>query len=165
MVFYGLFFVGTHVLTVDTRPGRKMKEHVRHGGAPLLKYRLPELEAAGVERIVGHVIGVRDGRPELEDGRLLDVRNVVWCTGFRPDYSWVKFPLEFGDDGYPVQYRGAASSPRGLYFVGVPFLHSFASMLIGGVGRDAERVARQITAQRRSPAAAAATAQLETQRA
>jgi hypothetical protein len=76
---------------------------------------------------------------------VLDVRNVVWCTGFRPDFSWIQLPLEIGEDGYPVQYRGA-STTVGLYFVGLPFLHSFASMLIGGAGRDAERVAAQIAA-------------------
>jgi hypothetical protein len=47
-----------------------------------------------------------------------------------------------------VQYRGASTTP-GLYFVGLPFLHSFASMLIGGAGRDAERVAEQIAARPR----------------
>ena len=70
----------------------------------------------------------------LEEGRVLDVRNVVWCTGFRPDFSWIRFPFEIGDDGYPVQYRGAVASSPGLYFAGLPFLHSFASMLIGGAG-------------------------------
>jgi hypothetical protein len=48
-----------------------------------------------------------------------------------------------------VQYRGASTTP-GVYFVGLPFLHSFASMLIGGAGRDAERVAEQIAAAPRS---------------
>ena len=51
--------------------------------------------------------------------------------------------------GYPLQYRGA-STTRGLYFVGLPFLHSFASMLIGGAGRDTERVAEQIAARPRA---------------
>jgi putative flavoprotein involved in K+ transport len=98
-----------------------------------------------VERVLERTAGVQDGLPVLDDGRVLDVRNVVWCTGFRPDFGWIRFPLEIGEDGYPVQYRGASTTP-GLYFVGLPFLHSFASMLIGGAGRDAERVAEQIAA-------------------
>ena len=142
--FRGLFFVGTHVLTADTPMGRKMREHVRHGGGPLLRYRKKDLRAAGVERVLERTVGVERGRPMLENGTVLDVRNVVWCTGFRPDFSWIRCPFEIGDDGYPVQYRGAAASSPGLYFAGLPFLHSFASMLIGGAGRDAERVARQI---------------------
>ena len=47
-----------------------------------------------------------------------------------------------------MQYRGAVASSPGLYFVGMLFLHSFTSMLIGGAARDAERVAKQIAAER-----------------
>lgn len=143
MLFRGLFFAGTHILTVDTPIGRKMRPQIRQGGAPLLRYRRSELRRAGVERVLERTVGVQDGQPVLEGGRVLDVRNVVWCTGFRPDFGWIRLPLEIGEDGYPVQYRGASTTP-GLYFVGLPFLHSFTSMLIGGAERDTERVAEQI---------------------
>ena len=139
-----LAWAGAHVLNVDTPLGRKMRPHVRHGGGPLLRYRKKDLLAAGVERVFARTVGVDAGKPVLDDGRVLDVRNVVWATGFRPDFSWIRVPLEMGDDGFPVQYRGAAASSPGLFFVGLPFLHSFASMLIAGTSRDAERVAKQI---------------------
>jgi putative flavoprotein involved in K+ transport len=148
MLFRGLFFAGTHILTVDTPMGRKMRTHVRHGGAPLLRYRRPDLRRAGVERVLERTVGVQDGQPVLDGARVLDVRNVVWCTGFRPDFGWIRLPLEIGEDDYPVQYRGASTTP-GLYFVGLPFLHSFASMLIGGADRDTDRVAEQIAARPR----------------
>jgi putative flavoprotein involved in K+ transport len=144
LVFRGLFFAGTYILTADTPMGRKMRPHVRHGGGPLLRYRKQDLLAAGVERVIERTVGVQGGKPVLDGGRVLDVRNVVWCTGFRPDFSWIRLPFELGEDGYPVQYRGVVESSPGLYFTGLPFLHSFASMLIGGAGRDAERVARHI---------------------
>ena len=51
-----------------------------------------------------------------------------------------------GDDGWPEQVRGASVTAPGLYWVGLPFLFSFSSMLVGGVGRDAARVAKQIIA-------------------
>jgi putative flavoprotein involved in K+ transport len=145
-----LYRVGTHVLNVDTPLGRKMRPHIRHGGGPLLRYRKKDLEAAGVERVFERTVGVERGLPVLEGGRVVDVSNVVWCTGFRPDFSWIRFPFELGEDGYPVQYRGAAASLPGLYFAGLPFLHSFASMLIAGSVRDAERIARHI-AKKRAP--------------
>ncbi len=69
----------------------------------------------------------------------------------------IDVPFTREDDGYPVQYKGAVDSAPGLYFVGLLFLHSFTSMLVGGMGRDAERVARHIAAQpagRREPSAA-----------
>jgi len=134
------------VLTVDTPLGRKMRPHVRHGGAPLLRYRKKDLLAAGVERVLARTVGVQDGKPVLDNGRVLDVQNVVWCTGFRHDYTWIKIPLEHGEDGYPVQYRGAVDSAPGLYFVGMLFLHSFASMLVAGASIDAERVAKHLVA-------------------
>ncbi|MGE5273998.1 MAG: flavin-containing monooxygenase [Verrucomicrobiota bacterium] len=146
--FRCLFFVGTHILTADTPIGRKIRPHIRHGGGPLLRYRRKDLINAGVERVLARTVGVEGGLPVLADGRVLEVRNVIWCTGFRPDYSWITLPFDLGDDGYPVQYRGVVASSPGLYFVGLPFLHSFASMLIGGAGRDAERVARHIVRQR-----------------
>ncbi len=148
MCFALLFFLGTHVLTVQTPPGRKMRAHVRHGGAPLLRYRKNELRAAGVERVLARTVGVENGLPVLDDGRVVDVRNVVWCTGFGPDYSWVHCPLELGADGFPIQHRGVVSSSPGLYIVGMLFLHSFTSMLIGGAGRDAKRVVRHILTER-----------------
>jgi putative flavoprotein involved in K+ transport len=98
------------------------------------------------------MVGVQDGLPVLDDGRVLDVANVIWCTGFRPDYGWIDLPLMF-EDGYPRQYKGAAESLPGVYFVGMLFLHSFSSMLILGAGRDAERVAKHIAAGQSRPAA------------
>ena len=146
--FRVLFFVGSHVLTADTPLGRKMRPHVRHGGAPLLRYRRKDLLAAGVERVLARTVGVagrpagarrrpRPRRPERRSGAPASVR----------DYSWIDVPFELGEDGYPVQYRGVVDSAPGLYFVGLLFLHSFTSMLIGGTGRDAERVAKHIVAQ------------------
>ena len=69
----------------------------------------------------------------------------AWCTGFGKDVGWIDLPVT-GDDGWPEQDGGVAAASPGLYFVGLPFLHAFASMLIGGVGRDAARVADHIAA-------------------
>lgn len=137
-------FMATRVLTVDTPIGRKMRAKIRAHGGPALRYKTPDLLAAGVERVFVRMGGVRDGLPVLEDGRVLEVANVIWCTGFRPDYSWIDLALEYEDGGYPRQYRGAVASLPGCYFVGMVFLHSFSSILIVGAGRDAKRVAKQI---------------------
>jgi putative flavoprotein involved in K+ transport len=136
-------FMATRVLTVDTPIGRKMRPEIRAHGGPLIRYKTPDLLAAGVERVFIRMAGVQDGLPVLDDGRVLEVSNVIWCTGFKSDYSWIDLPLEY-EDGYPSQYRGAVASHPGLYFVGMLFLHSFSSMLILGAGRDAERVAKHI---------------------
>jgi putative flavoprotein involved in K+ transport len=143
-VFPLLRFVATRILTVSTPIGRKAKGTIRAHGGPLLRVKRSELEAAGVERVCERTVGVQDGKPVLADGRVVDVANVIWCTGFRNDYGWIRPPLPFDADGFPEQRRGAVPSLPGLYFVGMPFLHSFASMLIIGAGRDGERVAKHI---------------------
>ena len=140
-----LWRVANHVLTVRTPIGRKVRAKVRAHGGPLLRIKRAHLREAGVEHVELRVEAVRDGRPVLADGRILNVTNVVWCTGFRKDVSWIDVDVT-GEDGWPAQSKGAVDSSPGLYFVGLPFLYSFASMLIGGVGRDAERVADHIVA-------------------
>jgi putative flavoprotein involved in K+ transport len=152
-----LFFLATRVLTMKTPIGRKIQPHIREGGGPLLRVKRKHLLAAGVERTDARVTGVHDGKPVLDDGRVLDVANVIWCTGFRKDVSWIEIPVT-GADGWPEQTRGVVESSPGLYFVGLPFLYAFASMLIGGVGRDAEWVAAHIAARAPSRDAALAAA-------
>jgi putative flavoprotein involved in K+ transport len=140
-----LWFVASHVLTVKTPIGRKIRPHVLDGGAPLIRVKSQDLLAAGVER-VAKMTGVQDGLPVLEDGRVMDVANVIWCTGFRQDFSWIDVPV-FGEDSGPMHERGVASEP-GLYFVGLDFLYSFTSENVGGVRRDARHIAKHIASGR-----------------
>jgi putative flavoprotein involved in K+ transport len=93
------------------------------------------------------VAGVRDGLPLLEDGRTLEVANVVWCTGFRGDFPWIDLPV-FDDAGMLRHDRGIVRSEPGLSFVGLPFQYALSSDVIAGVGRDAEHVARHVAATR-----------------
>ncbi len=138
-----LWFVASHVLTVRTPIGRKVRPHVLSNGAPRIRVKSDDLRQAGVES-VPKTVGVQDGLPVLEDGRVLDVANVIWCTGFRHDFDWIDVPA-FDGDSAPVHERGVASEP-GLYFVGLDFLYSFASENVGGVYRDAKHIARHIAA-------------------
>lgn len=135
--------VASHVLTMRTPIGRRMAPHIRMGGGPLIRIRSGDLARAGVERYDSRVVGVRDGRPTLDDGRTLDVANVIWATGFRPDYGWIAVPDFVGDDGWPKGVRGVATAP-GLYFLGIPFTFGFTSMLVAGAGRDAKYVVDRI---------------------
>jgi putative flavoprotein involved in K+ transport len=135
------------ILTVATPMGRKVRAKVLHEGGVLVRTKPRDLTAAGITR-VPRVAGVRNGSPLLEDGRVLDVANVVWCTGFHPGFSWIDLPV-FGPDGEPQHDRGVVSSEPGLYFVGLHFLFAMSSVMIHGVGRDAERIADRISATRR----------------
>jgi putative flavoprotein involved in K+ transport len=138
-----LWHLASHVLTIRTPLGRKVRPHILAHGAERIRVKSADLEAAGVEQ-VPRTVRVEDGRPVLEDGRVLDAANVIWCTGFRQDYSWIDVPV-FDGDGAPVHDRGVASEP-GLYFLGLDFLYSFVSENVGGVYRDAKHIAKHIAA-------------------
>src|SRR6266542_2305470 len=126
------------VLTVDTPLGRKVRPKVLSKGGPLIRVKSRDLAAAGVER-APRTVGVQDGKPVLEDGRVLDVANVIWCTGFNIVFSWIDLPV-LGEHE-PLHHRGISTEP-GLYFVGLHFLYAFSSAMIHGVSRDADRIAK-----------------------
>ena len=136
-------FLARRVLTLRTPIGRKMRPKIRGHGGPLLRFKRADLEEAGVERTTARVAGVRDGKPELHDGTILDVANVIWCTGFKQEFDWIDAPV-IGADGWPEEERGVVKSAPGLYFTGLAFQYAFSSMLILGAGRDAEHVAKHI---------------------
>ena len=140
------WFLLSHVLTMRTPIGRRVRHQLSNRGLPLARVRRKDLIRAGIER-VPRVTGVRDGRPMLADGAILDPANVIWCTGFVPDFSWIDLPV-FDRDGEPRHERGVVGSQPGLYFIGLFFLSAGSSSLIGGVGRDARHIARQIASQR-----------------
>lgn len=142
-----LRFLFHRVLTVSTPVGRKLRPKVLAHGGPLIRVKPKDLARAGVVRTT-RVAGVRDGRPLLEDGQLLDVANVIWCTGFEPGFSWIHLPVL--GEREPLHDHGVVASRPDLYFVGLHFLSALSSAMIHGVGRDAERVARHVAVRGRS---------------
>jgi len=93
--------------------------------------------------------------PKLHDGYAQEVRTdldvqssdiatIIWATGYNFDFSLVKLPV-VDADGYPIQKRGVTAYP-GLYFLGLPWLHSRRSGILFGVGDDAAYIASHITA-------------------
>ncbi|MFL5308430.1 MAG: FAD-dependent oxidoreductase [Polyangia bacterium] len=132
------------LLSVSTPIGRKVRRKASSGGAPLIRQRPKELAAAGIKR-TARTVGVRDGLPLLDDGRTLDVTNVIWCTGFHAGFSWIDLPV-FDNAGRPRHVSGIATDVPGLYFVGLHFLHALSSSMIHGVGRDAARISDAVAA-------------------
>jgi putative flavoprotein involved in K+ transport len=141
-VFPVVRFMGHRVLTRRTPIGRKVVPKLIAHGTPLIRVKLKDLAAAGVAQ-VPRTVGVRDGYPELADGSVLTVSNVIWCTGFRYDFGWIDLPA-FGEDGEPVHRRGVVDSEPGLYFMGLLFQYAMSSDVLPGMGRDAEYIARHI---------------------
>jgi putative flavoprotein involved in K+ transport len=155
-------FIFKHVLTRRTPMGRKEMQEVRFHGGPHLRVKPADLDRRGVIRTQARLTGVADGRPVLADGTVLDdVSNVVWCSGFRQVFDWIRLPI-LDEHGWPVEYRGVVDAAPGLFFCGLSFQYAFSSMVFPGIGRDADYVARRIvarsTAARPAPAVAGAAA-------
>jgi putative flavoprotein involved in K+ transport len=80
---------------------------------------------------------------------VLDVANIIWCTGYNPGFSWIDLPV-FDANGEPRHDRGVVRYEPGLYFVGLHFLYAMSSTMIHGVGRDANHVAEVIAGRTRA---------------
>ncbi len=117
---------------------RPQAEHARHADrlepAPARKRHGVELKPRVVDA---------DGRTvRFDDGGELEVDAVIWATGYRADYSWIKLPI-FDEDGRLRHRRGVTDVP-GLYFLGLTWQHTRGSALIGWVKDDAEYIAERI---------------------
>jgi putative flavoprotein involved in K+ transport len=66
------------------------------------------------------------------------ITSIIWCIGFRPDFSWIDAPV-FNGRGYPAHVRGITPQ-AGLYFIGLPWLHTWGSGRFSGIARDAGHV-------------------------
>ena len=128
------------VLTVDTPMGRKVRPKMLHHAAPLIRATPDDPRGAPALGESRESLARSGGKPVLEDGRVLDAANVIWCTGYHPGFSWIDLPV-FDDHGLPRHDRGVVRGQPGLYFVGLHFLYAASSTMIHGVGRDADHVA------------------------
>jgi putative flavoprotein involved in K+ transport len=135
-------FAGLHVLNVGTPIGRKAIPGLKAHGAPLIRTKTKDLAAAGA-RLVPRVAEVDNGLPVLADGTRLEVSNVIWCTGFRDEFSWMD-PALLDDGALPRQYRGVALDSPGLFFLGQDFMYAVASATLPGECRDARYLAGKI---------------------
>ncbi len=135
-----LRFLFHRVMTVDTPIGRKARPKMLSQGGPLVRVKPKDLTRMGVQR-VPRTVATRDGLPLLADDRVLDVANVIWCTGFHPGFSWIDIPGLQDAHGQPAHECGIVPDVPGLYFVGLHFLYALTSSMIHGVERDADRIA------------------------
>jgi putative flavoprotein involved in K+ transport len=82
-------------------------------------------------------------RPTL-DLAASGIAAIVWCIGFKPDFRWLDAPV-FNGAGHP-QHRRGVTAQAGVYFIGLPWLHTWGSGRFGAVGRDAKHIVADIAA-------------------
>jgi putative flavoprotein involved in K+ transport len=118
--------LGRKLSTRDTLIGSSPREMTKRYGAEL-KSRLVDADGR---------------RVRFEDGTEIEVDAVIWATGYRPDYSWIKVPV-LNEDGRLRHRRGVTDVP-GLYFLGLTWQYTRGSALIGFIKADAEFIAERI---------------------
>src|SRR3989440_7882437 len=129
--------------TVESRLGRKLgMRDTLIGSSPR-----EVTERYGVE-LKPRLVDAEGRRLRFEDGTELEVDAVIWATGYRPDYSWIKLPI-FDGDGRLRHQRGV-TDVHGLYFLGLTWQHTRGSALIGFIKDDAEFIAAKIAGYRKS---------------
>lgn len=79
----------------------------------------------------------------FDDNTSLKVSNVIWSTGFKSDYSWIKIPTVLHEKGFPIHQRGITSI-NGLFFLGLPWQYRRGSALLQGVGTDAKYIVEKL---------------------
>ncbi|MDR6232816.1 MSMEG_0569 family flavin-dependent oxidoreductase [Pseudomonas oryzihabitans] len=87
-----------------------------------------------------------ENSPTTLDLSRAGITSIVWCIGFQPDFSWVDVPV-FNGRSYPGHRRGVTEQP-GLYFLGLPWLHTWGSGRFSGVARDAEYLVAELSRRR-----------------
>jgi putative flavoprotein involved in K+ transport len=138
-----VWWIMTHLLTVDTPVGRKIHAESANHGTPLGRVMREDIAKAGVVP-TPRVAGVNSGKPQLIDGRILSPEGIIWATGFKPEYDWIRMPI-FDPHGNPRHSRGIVEEVEGLYFLGLQFQTGESSSLLGGVGKDAAYIAARIS--------------------
>ena len=150
MELYGLM-TGLDGDTLEFQPN--LREHLDHAdkifngiNASIDKF----IESRGIDAPPGEPY-VPVWQPEEERTtlslRASGITSVVWCIGFLPDFGWVDAPV-FNGRGEPVHLRGVTGQ-EGLYFLGLPWLHTWGSGRFSGVARDAAYLAEHIAARTR----------------
>lgn len=111
---------------------KKVDDYIRRMGLSVPTENIPELCDGYKQKVVTEL-----------NLKAVEVSTVIWATGYAFDFSLVRLPI-LDADGYPIQKRGVTSYD-GLYFLGLPWLHSRRSGILFGVGDDAAYVAAHIT--------------------
>jgi putative flavoprotein involved in K+ transport len=135
-LFRFLDAIGAMNKTVDSRIGSRLKDRdTLIGSSPRAARKL------GI-RLHARTTTAAGSSVSFADGTSVDVRTVIWATGFGVDHTWIDAPI-FDDHGRLIQQRGVTPSP-GLYFLGLPWQHTRGSALLGWVRRDAAHIAHAL---------------------
>lgn len=147
MRLYGML-AGIEGHKVKFRPD--LTHHLDHADATFVRIRNTidaYIDRAGIEAPIEpeyQPVWAPEADPLELDLVASNISTVIWCTGFRMDFSFLNVPV-FDGRGYPAHDRGV-SAHDGLYFIGLPWLYTWGSGRFAGVARDAAHIVDHIAA-------------------
>jgi putative flavoprotein involved in K+ transport len=128
--------LGLIAASLDSLRGRTQR------GDTLIGTSLRQLKRHYGVELVDRTTDAHEHTVTLKNGRELEVEIVIWATGYRPDYSWIRAPV-LDPRGAPIHRRGVTDA-AGLYFLGIKNQYSRGSSLLHWVREDAEFIVKQL---------------------
>lgn len=117
-------------------PKNSLRSRFLMGAAePIIGTKIKGLIKEGKVELVPEIINLKEG----------EFDTIIWATGFRQNYPFLKIPNVLNEKGELVQEKGVIKNQFGLYCVGQIWQRTRSSALVGGVGRDAEKIVAEIT--------------------
>ncbi len=134
-----------HALGVLNAPAKSVKAKIlRRRGDPVIGTSLKPFLKCGAVRVRPEATAMNDGAITFADETTGRYDAIIYSTGYSADYGWMQIPQSLGRDNLPVHRGGRSTAVSGLYFLGLGWLRSRNSALLGGVGNDAVAVVDHI---------------------
>jgi putative flavoprotein involved in K+ transport len=121
----------------------KVGQFLRKQPDPIFGFELKSKFKSGKISSKPRTISIEKDTFFFEDGSNLQVKNVIWSTGFKSNYDWIHISGVINEKGLPIHQRGVTPI-QGLYFLGLPWQSTRGSALIQGVGADAKYLHQQM---------------------
>ncbi|VXC34906.1 putative oxidoreductase [Bacillus sp. 349Y] len=115
--------------------GKRLKQK----GDPIFGFELKQALKKNQVKLKSRFRSGKGNQIHFDQDPPLQVDNVIWATGFKPSYDWLKLPGLVDQKGKPLHEKGV-SPVKGIYFLGLPWQHRRGSSLLQGVGEDAQYI-------------------------
>lgn len=122
----------------------KLSNYVRRRGDGIIGKELQALIKKGTVRLIPYKLtDCHNTTATFKNGSKISVSNILWASGFKPDYSWIDVDGATDKSGLPI-HKGGISQIDGLYWLGLPWQRKLNSSIINGVTQDAKYVFKRI---------------------
>ncbi len=135
-----LFWYLDHLRLLEVDNSTRLGKWLKAQSEPVLGLELKQALRERQVQIRPRATSAQGNVVQFADGSQAQVRTVIWATGYRQDFSWIRISGLSDERGQPREQQRVSTTP-GLFFLGFPWQPSRGSALVGWVGKDARRLA------------------------